>query len=150
MKTLFKSKPIKFGTIAALLTLSCVGFSQFGGTVGNLIKIIGVYAVVSKFGPQINNEINKVAHTPSTWGSYSKVVPIISGGIGGRKAIGMAQVRGAKNEVLKVNSVAMVNQGLLGLQVKVMIPIHSKNVISDLKPIPGVGVTGIVDIGFKL
>jgi len=150
MKNLFNSRSKKIVTVASIVAVSAITFAQFGGAIGGLIKVIGVTAVVSKFGPQINIEINKVAHTPNTYQSYSKVVPILTGGINSRKAVGMAQVRGTKSAVNKVNAVAMIDQGLLGLQVKVMIPIASKNVISNLTPVPGVGVTGIVDIGFKL
>lgn len=123
--------------------------AQLGGGIRSLIKLVGVGAAVSKFGPQINTEINKIAHTSDKPGSVSKVVPIISGGLNSRKAVGAAQVRGVRSAVDKVNAVAQINQDILGqLKVTVYIPISSKNVIKDLTAVPGVGVTGVVDLSF--
>ncbi|MHB8636775.1 MAG: hypothetical protein ACYC96_09920 [Fimbriimonadaceae bacterium] len=122
--------------------------AQFGGGIKDLLKIGGVGLAVTKFGPQINKEMNKVAHTPDVPpGSVSKVVPILSGGLNSRKAIGAAQVRGVRSAVNRVNAVAQVNQDFLGVfKLTVYIPIASKDVIKNLQPVAGVGVTGVVDL----
>lgn len=132
----------------ATFALGMAANAQFGGAIKQLIKIGGVGLVVSKFGPQINSEMNKVAHTPDIGStSVSKVVPILSGGINSRKAIGAAQVRGTRAAVSRVNAVAQINQDFLGeIKLTVYIPVASKDVIKDLTPIPGVGVTGVVDL----
>lgn len=149
MKLSFKSTKGKVAIVAtAVLALSAFTFAQI--KVGELIKVVGVTAAVAHFGPQMNREINKVAHTADGPNNFSKVVPILSGGINSRKAVGAAQVRGPRSAVNKVNAVAMIDQNLLGLRVKIMIPIASKDVIKDLKPVPGVGVTGIVDISVNI
>ena len=141
-------KPVT--TCLVAFALGATTTAQFGGGIGQLLKIGGVGLVVSKFGPQINNQLNKMTHTPDVGTtSVSKVVPILSGGINSRKAIGAAQVRGAAGAVAKVNAVAQINQDFLGvMKLTAYIPIASKNVVQDLHPVPGVGVTGVVD--FKL
>src|SRR5579862_6871696 len=107
--------------------------AQFGNGIKQLLKIGGVGVVVTKFGPQINSEMNKVAHTPDMPpGSVSKVVPILSGGLNSRNAVGAAQVRGIRSAVDKVNAVAQLNQDFLGvMKLTVYIPIASKDVIKD-------------------
>ncbi|HLK14448.1 MAG TPA: hypothetical protein VKT78_06560 [Fimbriimonadaceae bacterium] len=135
--------------VACAITFALgVGASaQFGGGIRALIKVLGVGAAVTKFGPQINSEVNKIAKTPDTPTWVSKVVPILSGGIDSRKAIGAAQVRGSRKAIDQVKAVAQINQDLLGeLKVTVYIPITSKDVIKDLKPVPGAAVTAIVDL----
>lgn len=144
MKISMTPKEAKIAAAVALLTVSAFTVAQI--KVGELIKLVGVTAAVSKFGPQMNTEINKIAHTPDGKNNYSKVVPILSGGLNSRKAVGAAQVRGTRAAIHQVNAVAMLDQGIFGLHTKILIPIHSKDVIKDLKPVPGVGVTGIVDI----
>jgi len=129
---------------AAVLSLAAVGATQ----VQQLLKVLGVGAVVQKFGPDINKAVNKLSNHKDTSTSITKVVPIISGGIGGRTAIGAAQVMGKKADVDKVNAVAQIEQDILGKEVKIraMIPITSKDVIKDIRAVPGVGISGIVDL----
>lgn len=148
MKLSLKTNKGKAIIACAVITLSAFTFAQF--KIGELIKVVGVSAAVAHFGPQMNKEINKIAHTPDGANNFSKVVPILTGGLNSRKSVGAAQVRGPRSAVNKVNAVAMINQDLLGLRVKILIPIASKDVIKDLKPVPGVGVTGIVDISVNI
>ena len=78
----------------------------------------------------------------------TKVVPIISGGVGGRKAVGMVQVSGPKQYLDTVKSVAQLEQDLFGkeLRIRALIPIDQDTIAKDIKPVPQVGVTGIVDL----
>ncbi|CAN5501819.1 hypothetical protein BH11ARM1_BH11ARM1_06490 [soil metagenome] len=128
----------------AVLSFAAVGATQ----VQQLLKVLGVGEVVQKFGPDINKAVNKLSNHKDTTTSITKVVPIISGGIGGRTAIGAAQVMGKKADVDKVNAVAQIEQDILGKEVKIraMIPITSKDVIKDIRAVPGVGISGIVDL----
>ena len=116
--------------------------------IGQLIKIIGVGAAVKQFGPQINRGINGLSKHKDTRTSWTKVVPIISIGIGTSSAIGAAQVMGPKYLVDKVEAVAQPSGDLLGheIRIRALIPVSSKDVIKDIKAVDGVGVSGIVDL----
>lgn len=118
--------------------------------IGQLIKIIGVGAVIKQFGGEINGQINKLTGHEDTPTRTTKVVPIIVLGIGSRKAIGGAQVSGARANVEKVKSVAAPQVDLFGheITVRALIPVATDNPTDskNLKAVDGVGVTGIVDL----
>lgn len=130
--------------VASVLALSAIGATQ----IKQLIKVIGVGAAVKQFGPQINSAINKLAQHTDTTTRTTKVVPIISGGINSRQAVGAAQVMGPKSLVDKVQAVAQLEQDLFGREVKIraMIPIESKEIVKDIRKVDGVGISGIVDL----
>lgn len=144
MKRFFKSR-------AFVLAVAFVGLTAIGTTqVKQIIKILGVGVAVDKFGPQINKEFNKLTSHTDTDASYTKVVPIITVGVGSKSAIGMAQVKGSKVNVEKVRAVASPELELFGKEIRIrgMVPISTKSVSSksDIKPVDGVGVSGIVDL----
>ena len=114
----------------------------------DLVKIIGVGAAVTSYAPKLNSAINKLANQHDTESVVTKVVPILSGGINSRKAIGAAQVMGPRSQVDKVKAVAQIEQDLVGKEVKIraLIPIESKDVIRDIRRVEGVGVSGIIDL----
>ncbi|HVT12493.1 MAG TPA: hypothetical protein VHE55_09515 [Fimbriimonadaceae bacterium] len=114
----------------------------------DLVKIIGVGAAVTSFAPKFNDAINKLANHRDTPTMTTKVVPILSGGINSRKAVGAAQVMGPRAQVEKVKAVAQIEQDLFGKEVKIraMIPIETKNIVSDMRRVEGVAVSGIVDL----
>ncbi|HTQ08690.1 MAG TPA: hypothetical protein VMI31_01325, partial [Fimbriimonadaceae bacterium] len=62
----------------------------------DLVKIIGVGAAVTSYAPKLNDAINKLANQHDTPTMTTKVVPILTGGINSRKAIGAAQVMGPR------------------------------------------------------
>jgi hypothetical protein len=128
----------------ACLALASIGASQ----VREILKIFGVGAVVQKFGKDINKAVNGLAGHKDSATITTKVVPIISGGINSRTAIGAAQVMGPKAKVDQVNAVAQLEQDLFGKEVKIraMIPITSKQILKNLKRVDGVGISGIVDL----
>lgn len=130
--------------VVAGISMAAVGATQ----VKEILKLLGVGAAVSKFGPDINKAINKLSNQKDTATRITKVVPIISGGIGSRNAVGAAQVMGPKSAVDQVKAVAQVEQDLFGneIRIRAMIPISSKDVIKDIKAVPGVGISGIVDL----
>jgi hypothetical protein len=134
----------KVCVVVAGLMVASVGATQ----VRELLKILGVGAVVQKFGKDINKGINNLAGHHDSATVTTKVVPIISGGIGGRNAVGAAQVMGPKKQVDQVNAVAQLDQDLFGREIKIraMIPITSKQILKDLKRVEGVGISGIVDL----
>jgi hypothetical protein len=114
----------------------------------DLIKIVGVAAAVNQFSPQLNSAINKLDGHKDSAVMMTKVVPIISGGLNSRKAIGAAQVMGPRSQVEKVKAVAQLDQDMFGKEVKIraMIPIETKDIVSDIKRVEGVGISGIVDL----
>jgi len=133
---------------AGALALTAIGATQFKGTIGMLIKTVGIGAAVKQFGPEINRSINKLADHTDTTTRATKVVPILSASINGRKGIGAAQVMGPKSLVDKVQAVAQLDQDILGGEVKirVMIPVESQDVVKSIRKVDGVGVSGIVDL----
>jgi hypothetical protein len=114
----------------------------------DLVKIVGVGAAVTSFAPQFNGAINKLTGHEDTALMTTKVVPIISGGLNSRKAIGAAQVMGTRSQVAKVKAVAQLDQDLFGRSVKIraMIPIETKDIVKDIRRVEGVGISGIVDL----
>lgn len=130
--------------VGATLALSAIGATQLKA----VLKLVGVGAAVSKFGPDINKGINKLANRSDSKTVATKVVPILTAGLGGGQTIGAAQVMGSPAAVAKVTAVAQLEQDFFGKEVRLraMIPISSKDVIKDIKAVPGVGVSGIVDL----
>lgn len=111
-----------------------------------LIKVVGIGAAVKQFGPQINSTINKATKHEDTRNASTKVVPILSVG-SGSGAIGAAQVMGAKAAVDKVEAVAQIEGGIFGeVRFRALIPVESKDVLSNIRRVDGVGVSGIVDL----
>ena len=130
--------------LGATLALTAIGATQLKA----VLKLVGVGAAVSKFGPDINKGINKLAHRTDSKTVATKVVPILTAGLGGGQTIGAAQVMGSPAAIAKVNAVAQLEQDFFGheIRLRAMIPIASKDVIKDIKAVPGVGVSGIVDL----
>src|SRR5690242_2741860 len=112
MRKLFGKRALVAGIFALCSTL------VFADAFMDLVKIIGVGAAVTKFAPQFNSAINKLSGHSDTATMTTKVVPIISGGINSRKAIGAAQVMGPRGQVDKVKAVAQIDQDLFGREVK--------------------------------
>lgn len=130
---------------------ACVGLAAFGFTqIKEVIKIVGVGAAVRQFGGEMNKGMNKLLKHSDTDSSFTKVVPIITIGLNTRGAIGAAQVKGAKVNVDKVKAVAAPEAQLFGREVMLrgLVPVSEADPtkVKDLKPVDGVGVSGIVDI----
>lgn len=116
--------------------------------IGQIIKVLGVREVVKKFGGEINNALNKMVKRDPRSVSVTKVVPVISGGISSRQAIGMVQVCGPRRQVDKVKAVAQLDQDLFGREIKIraMVPIDSDTIEKDIRAVDEVGITGIIDL----
>jgi hypothetical protein len=139
------NKKRAFLVAAGVLGLTAIGATQ----VGQLLKIVGIGAVVQKFGPDINKAMNKLGTHDDTSTSWTKVVPILS--VGSRRAIGAAQVMGPRSKVETVKAVAQLDQDLFGREVKIraMIPIDSEG-LSNIHRVEDVGVSGVVDFKVRL
>ncbi len=116
--------------------------------IGQLIKLVGIWEVTKRYGGDVNNAFNKLVKRDPEASKMTKVVPIISGGIGGRKAVGMVQVSGPKRYLDTVKAVAQLEQDLFGKEIRIraMIPIDQDTIAKDIKPVEQVGITGIVDL----
>jgi hypothetical protein len=139
------NRTLKVAAIAAMLfSLTAISMPQ----IREAIKILGVGAVVQKFGPDMNKALNKLVKHTDSRDSWTKVVPILTVGIGKSNAIGAAQVKGTRAQVEKVQAVAAPETELFGKEIRIraMIPVSDKNVGSKIQPVTGVGVSGIVDL----
>src|SRR5437868_7146871 len=88
---------------AVLAVAGIAGATLFGDLLSDLIKIGGVGLVVDRFGPDMNRAINKIQNFSDSEERMTKVVPILSIGLG--KFIGAAQVMGPRSLVNKVKAV---------------------------------------------
>lgn len=131
-------------TTGAVLALSAIAAPQLK----QVIKVVGVTAAVEKFGPDINKAINKLASHTDTDTQFTRVVPIITVGLGKSSAIGAAQVTGVKSKVMTVKAVAQPETDLFGKEIRIraMIPVSSTDVNKGIKKVEGVGISGIVDL----
>lgn len=109
--------------------------SQFGGAIGDLVKIFGIGWVVQQFSGEINSAINSVlAQREAEIAEATKVVPILSVGRG--TAIGAAQVQGPQAQLDRVDAVSQVELTIRGFRGQALIP-----VTSAVSAVPGVGVS---------
>lgn len=145
MRKVFSSlTPRGYVAVALSIALVGVGASQ----IRQAIKIIGVGAAVKQFGPDMNKAINKLSGHKDTPNEMTKVVPILTVGIGKTSAIGAAQVTGPKSKIELVEAVAQPTTDLFGKEIRIMalIPVSSKDVNKGIKKVEGIGVTGIIDL----
>ena len=127
-----------------LVFLAGVGSSQL---IGKIVKGAGIGVVVKQFGPQINSGLNRLVKHQDSRAVATKVVPILTVGVASRQSIGAAQVMGPPAAIARVGSVAQLDQDILGREIKIrgLIPIEG-NDPSNLRRVPGVGVSGTVDL----
>lgn len=133
---------------SAAVGVSLIAVGAFASPqITQILKVLGVGAAVQKFGPEINRGINKLSKHTDTYEQTTKVVPILSIGVGKSSAVGAAQVMGPKPQVAQVKAVAAPETELFGKEIRIraMIPIANEKG-NDLRPVPGVGVSGIVDL----
>ncbi len=130
--------------VTGVLALTAIGMPQFR----QVLKVVGVGAAVQQFGPDINKAINGLTKHENTNSRYTKVVPILSVGLGKSSAIGAAQVMGPKVLVDKVKSVISPETELFGKEIRIraLIPSSNKTVTTKFETVVGVGVSGIVDL----
>lgn len=135
--------------LLAVVVATGVPLAAYAQDITGIIKVGVIGYIVKQFGPQINDFINnlllnkKVANREAT-----KVVPILSIGVGQASYIGATQVSGPKNYLGRVEAVAQL-EGNFGqaFRVKALVPIDSINPLKDgLRRVYGVGVTAIIDI----
>lgn len=132
----------------SLVAVSSFALGQLGGDLGKIIKVGGVALLVNQFGKDMNNGLNKLIKHKDSPRIKTKVVTILSVGIGRGNAVGAAQIMGPPEKVDKVVAVAQPEADLFGREVRIrgLIPVSDKNVNKGLAIVDGVGVSGLVDI----
>lgn len=134
---------------AAVLAASGAVWAQ---DVGTIVKTLGVGVAVKMFAPQLNTFINNLLQARDVQTNQTtKVVPILSLSIGigtpSRATIGAAQVAGSKAAVQKVQAVASLDGNFSNVfQVKALVPVDSLEPWKQLRRVPGVGVSAIIDL----
>jgi hypothetical protein len=114
-----------------------------------LIKIFGIGYVVKQYATPLNDFVNSVlANNGVKVIEQTKVVPVLSIGVGQASYIGAAQVSGTKAALAKVEAVAQLEADFNTVfRIKALVPITSTNPIADgIHRVSGVGVTAVIDI----
>lgn len=138
--------------IIGMIAASLLGFGGGIATtqafnLGSILKVGGVSVLVDKFGPQINDFLNKLLMKNGVGTDYAtKVVPIIS--VGSGKYVGAVQVVGPKSQVDKVQAVGQLEGSFNNIaRAKALIPLATKDV-TNLNRVQGVGVSAMIDLKF--
>ncbi len=134
--------------LAALMVVSGP-FYAAAQDISGLIKIFGIGYVVTQFAGPLNDFINALLQNKGVKVTErTKVVPILSIGIGSASYIGAAQVSGPKNAMDKVKAVGQLEGDFSQVfRIKALVPLDSLNPITDgIRRVNGVGVTAIIDL----
>jgi len=140
---------LKFTAVvaAAALITSMAMTGALGISLGDIVKVGGIAVVVDKFGPQINDFINKLtANNNAGTTEATAVVPILS--LGGGGYVGAVQIIGAKANVEKCKAVVQIEANAAfgrNIRVKALVPVGSKTT-SNIKRIYGVGISALIDL----
>lgn len=137
----------QFNKATLVLALLCFSAGVVSADVlGSLLKAGGVALIIGRFGNDINHAINRLTKTPENNPSFAtKVVPVISAGDG--TEVGGVQVMGPRAAVKKVQAVVQFEGRFssIGLRIRGLVPVQTKS-ISNIRRIPGVGISGLLDI----
>jgi hypothetical protein len=133
--------------IVALLASALLAPAAWGVNLGSLIKVGGVALLVSTYGGEINNFVNKsLGEQAAAIEGATKVVPILS--LGGGGYIGAAQVVGNPENVKKVRAVIQVEGRFGSFGARVLVPTMTEKAVSNPERAKGVGVSAVIE--FKI
>jgi hypothetical protein len=127
------------------MAVGAVGYAQLG----KIIKGGAIALAVDRFGPDIDKAINSLVNNKDLrHDQATKVVPILSIGTG--EYAGAVQVTGDDRVLSKVKAVAQLETQfriplLKAIRLRALVPIEARSV-TNLKRVPGVGVSALVDI----
>lgn len=133
--------------VVSVLTLAAVVApiaTQAGNPLTRILEGGGIALAVSKFGPQVNDFMNRMTGTKDTAIETTKVVPIISAGKG--VYLGAVQVAGPRRAVDEVKAVAQLEGKFSNFRIKALIPVDNLNPTEKPARVRGVGVTGVIDV----
>jgi uncharacterized membrane protein YczE len=137
--------------VVAVAVLAASG-AVWAQDVGTIVKTLGIGVAVKMFAPQLNTFINNLLQAKDVQTNQTtKVVPILSLSIGigtpSRATIGAAQVAGSRAGVEKVQAVASLDGNFSNVfQIKALVPVDSLEPWKQLRRVPGVGVSAIIDL----
>jgi hypothetical protein len=137
-----KSK--KLVMLAAVAILAAPVTTVARSPLSGLLEGGGIALAVSKFGPQVNDFINRMTGTKDDNTEVTKVVPIISAGKG--VYLGAVQVAGPRVAVDRVKAVAQLEGKFSSFRIKALIPVDNLNPTDKPARVRGVGVTGVIDV----
>lgn len=144
MKT---GKKVLIIVLASMLVFGIVSASM-GINLGSILKVGGVALLVSNYGDEMNDAINKLTMNKGVGvENRTKVVPIISFGKGTH--LGAAQVSGPAAQIAKTKAVAQLESKfpiVSNVRLRALIPVESKSDFNNIKRVTGVGVSAIIDI----
>lgn len=132
--------------VVALIGGFTLGNSMPSANAGILDKVLkggAIGYVVDATADQLNSGINAVtAKYGVSSTDATKVVPIISIGDGSRA--GAAQVSGPQEKVDQVKAALMIEQTIIGIRCKVLIPVDNVS-YKNVNRVQGVGVSASLD-----
>lgn len=141
---MIRPKTKALGAMALVAVLCAPLASRAGNPLSGLLQGGGIALAVSKFGPQVNDFINKMTGTKDDASETTKVVPIISAGKG--VYLGAVQVAGPRMEVDRVKAVAQLEGKFSSFRIKALIPVDNLNPTDKPARVRSVGVTGVIDV----
>lgn len=141
-------RPSRKATVAAAILTASVMVAplavQARIKLGGLLEGGAIAFAVTKFGPQIDDFMNKLTGYRDEMGEKTKVVPIISAGKG--VYLGAVQVAGPPMAIDRVKAVAQLEGKLSNFRIKALIPVDTLNPTAKPSRVRGVGVTGVIDV----
>ncbi len=135
--------------LTAVLMVVSGPFYAAAQDISGLIKIFGIGYVVTQFAGPLNDFVNTILNNKGVKVTeQTKVVPILSIGLGQASYIGAAQVSGPKRAMDKVKAVGQLEADFNTIfRIKALVPLDSLNPITDgIRRVPGAGVTAIIDL----
>lgn len=131
------------GALLSALFLSPLAVKAYdlGGLFKKGVIGVGTFALVQKFGPEIDKQLDKTLDLPP---AQTKVVPIVTAGSG--TYAGACQVQGPTAAIKQVRAVAQVAVKVGAVRAQGLIPVSTMNPGKSPQRIEGVGVSAIVDI----
>lgn len=138
-----KIKAIAVALVCGFVFGNSVSIAQ-AGLLDKVVKGGVVGAVVKATAEPLNDAINKLTDKYGVGTEdATKVVPIITVGDGSRA--GAAQVSGPQAKVDEVEAALLIEQTILGVRAKVLLPVDSLDV-NKINRVQGVGVCASIDV----
>lgn len=139
----------RVAVVLALLVTLALPWTVRAQDITTLVKIFGIGYVVKQYAVPLNDFVNSVlANNGVAVREKTKVVPVLTVGVGQASYIGAAQVSGPTAALAKVEAVAQLEADFNTVfRIKALVPINSTNPIADgIHRVPGVGVTAVIDL----
>ena len=127
------------------LMVGAASAGPFDGILGKAVKVGGIGFLVKQYGSGINKATNSLLQQKGIrYDGKTKVVPTFS--VGNGAYVGGAQIQGEPEQVDKVKYVGTVEVPLGRARGRALFPVQSLTKgVKKLKPVPGVGVTALID-----